>query len=202
MLLSANATVGSSRMNTKQAKDFLAQQAAEQAALDDTSLSDTERRMMYFTESDPTSCDDPLSLNDEFEAHDDTAQYEAKMSVLLQHAYQRLKAENPEGKRTWDQAVRELRKGDHYFLVLWDIKPTTKPQKGDSLKLLGVALLIVAGFVVAILLASKYNIDVDSYSRKYGWIVFVGLFLLVSGTLRTIYRALVVWFNRLARKDE
>jgi len=55
-------------MNTKQAKDFLAQQAAEQATLDHTSLSDIERRMIYFAESDPESCNDPLALNHEFEA--------------------------------------------------------------------------------------------------------------------------------------
>jgi hypothetical protein len=189
-------------MNTTQAKDFLAQQAAEQATLDHTSLSDIERRMMYFTESDPKSCADPLALNNEFEAQYDMATYEAKMSTLLQHAYQRLKAEDPEGKRTWDQAVRELRKGDHYFLVLWDIKPPTQPQKGDSFKLLGYALLIVAGLLIAIFLAVKYNIDADSYMRRYAWIVFVGVFLLASGTYRVLYRALVVWFHRLARKDE
>jgi len=44
------------------------------------------------------------------------------MSVLLQHAYERLKANEPEAKRTWDEAVRELRKGDQWFLVSWDIK--------------------------------------------------------------------------------
>jgi hypothetical protein len=189
-------------MNTTQAKDFLAQQAAEQATLDHTSLSDIETRMMYFTEGDPKSCADPLALNDEFEAQYDTAQYEAKMSALLRHAYQRLKAGDPEGKRTWDQAVRELRKGDHYFLVLWDIKPPTQSQKGDSFRLLGVALLIVAGTGIAVFLGIKYNIDADSYFRKYAWIVVVGVALLVSGTFRTIYRALVVWFHRLPGKDE
>lgn len=51
-------------MNTNEAKDFLVEQAAQQAALDRTPLSDLERRMMYFTESDPASCGDPFSLND------------------------------------------------------------------------------------------------------------------------------------------
>ena len=44
-------------MNTKQAKDFFvaqaAEQAAEQAAIEGVPLADTEKRMMYFTESDP-----------------------------------------------------------------------------------------------------------------------------------------------------
>src|ERR1700726_1095476 len=101
-------------MNTKEAKDFLADQAAQQAALDRTPLSDLERRMMYFTESDPDSCDDPVSLHDEFEEKYDTPKYEAKMSRLLSRAYKRLKAESPGGKLQWDDAISTLEKGDHY----------------------------------------------------------------------------------------
>jgi hypothetical protein len=54
-------------MNAKEAKDFLADQAAQQAALDHIPISDLEKRMMYFTESDPASCADAVRLNDEFE---------------------------------------------------------------------------------------------------------------------------------------
>ena len=43
-------------MNTKQAKDFLVEQATKQAALENLPLSDIEKKMMYFTESDPASC--------------------------------------------------------------------------------------------------------------------------------------------------
>jgi hypothetical protein len=189
-------------MNTRQAKDFLAQQAAEQATLDSTSLSDIERRMMYFTESDPKSCDDPLALNNEFEAQCDTTEYETKMARLLQHAHQRVKTEDPEGKRTWEQAIGELRKGDHYLLVLWDIKPPVDRPKGDSFKLLGVGLLIAALFGTAVVLAVNYNIDAEKYFRKYGWIVFVGLIVFASGMFRTIYRVLFVWFHRLTGREE
>ncbi|MGA3294463.1 MAG: hypothetical protein ABSE45_10835 [Candidatus Acidiferrales bacterium] len=34
-------------MNTKQAKDFLVQQTAEQASVENVPLSDLEKRMMY-----------------------------------------------------------------------------------------------------------------------------------------------------------
>jgi hypothetical protein len=54
------------RMNNKQAKEFLVQQAAEQAALDNVSLSEIEQKMMRFTESDPAACDNPFEVNDEF----------------------------------------------------------------------------------------------------------------------------------------
>jgi len=78
-------------MKTKQAKDFLVQQAAEQAARENVPLSDLEKKMMYFTESDPTSCENPIDLNEEFEAKYDKTEYEAKISRLLHHAYDRLK---------------------------------------------------------------------------------------------------------------
>lgn len=76
---------------------------------------------MYFTESDPSSCENPLELNDDFEAQHDTAEYEAKVSALLQRAHGRI--QNPKEKDSWDEAVSELRKGDHYLLVLLDEKP-------------------------------------------------------------------------------
>jgi len=108
------------RLNTKQAKDFLVEQTVEQAALDGVPLADVEKRMMYFTESDPASCDNPIELNDEFEAEFQTKEYEAKISRLLHHAYRRLKKENPERARNWEQAIQTLRKGDHYLLVMVD----------------------------------------------------------------------------------
>lgn len=87
-------------MNPKEAKDFLVQQTAQQAALEDISLSELEKRMMYFVENDPTSCADPLELNEEFEAQYDTAEYESKIARLLHNAHKRLKVENPETVRT------------------------------------------------------------------------------------------------------
>jgi hypothetical protein len=188
------------RMKTKQAKDFLVQQTAEQATRENISLSDIEKKMMYFTESDATSYDHPVELNEEFEAQYDTAEYEAKISRLLHHAYNRLKVEDPEGKRSWDQAVRTLRKGDHYFLVLWDT-PCGERRKGDSFKLLATALLIAASIAMAAFLAAKYNIDIDRY-RKYLLALVVGAVLLASGTFRLLYRIGVVWFHRRDTEDD
>jgi hypothetical protein len=110
-------------MNSRQAKDFLVRETAEQATIENVSLSDIEKKMTYFTESDSSSCDKPLELNEEFEAQYETAEYEAKVSGLLQRACDRLKAQDTEKERIWDEAVRELRKGDHYLLALLDIKP-------------------------------------------------------------------------------
>lgn len=195
-------------MNAKQAKDFLVQQTAEQAALEGVPLSDLEKRMMYFTESD-ASCENPLELNEEFEAQYDTSEYETKLSRLLQHAHQRLKKENPEGVRSWDQAVGTLRKGDHYILVLWDVKPPSGHSVRDSLKLLSLGMLIAAGVVAGAFLAAKYNIDLDRFknylpapSPRLAIVLYIGHALLAVGGFRLFNWVLVAWLERKARKDE
>jgi hypothetical protein len=188
-------------MKTKEAKDFLVQQTTEQATRENMPLSDIEKKMMYFTESDAASCHNPVELNDEFEAQYDTAEYEAKISRLLHHAYNRLKVEDPERKRNWDQAIRTLRKGDHYVLVLWDLNLPSEHPTRDFFKLLGVGLLVAVGIAIATLLAVKYKIDLEHF-RKYLLVVIVGLFLLVTGVFRALYRMAVVWFHRRTTEDD
>lgn len=155
-------------MKTKQAKDFLVQQADEQAAQEGVPLSDIEK--MYFTESNTTSCN-LRELNDEFEAQYDTPEYEAKISWLLLHAYERLKGEDPERVREWNLAIRTLRRGDNYILVLWDSKPPNEHPIRDFLKFLGVGMLFLADIFIVIIVQAKYNISFDRISfdrfRKY-----------------------------------
>lgn len=105
-------------MSSRQSTDFLVQQLVEQAALDGVTVSDLERRMLYFTETPGECPEDPYDLNTEFEDAYDNAEYEQRMSGLFKRAYARLKSENPESRRQWDAAVKELRKGDFYILVL------------------------------------------------------------------------------------
>jgi hypothetical protein len=130
-------------MRAREAKDFLVAQTAEQAALKGVSLSDLEKRMMYFTERGYVP-EDPISLNDEFEAEYDSDEYEAKISRLLHHAYYRLRKENKAVRKNWDLAIRCLRRGDHYLLVMWDLAPPGERPPGDSLKLLALGLGIAA----------------------------------------------------------
>jgi len=143
-------------MTVQEAKDFLAEHATQQASLDGAPLSDLEKRMMYFTES-ADATEDPIELNDEFEAQYDTAEYEAKVSRLLHHAFLRVKKENSETVRHWNEAVKVLNKGDPYILVLLDQKLSGERPPYDNLKLLGTALLtiLVGGSLVA--LAKHYN---------------------------------------------
>jgi hypothetical protein len=79
-------------MTVRDAKDFLVDQAAQQAAIDGVPLADLEKRMMYFTEWDDSG-GDPIALNEEFEAQYNTEEYEAKIAQLMRCA--RLKKRTP-----------------------------------------------------------------------------------------------------------
>ena len=94
-------------MKVLEAKDFLVQQTAEQAALERVPLSDLEKRMMYFTETDECP-ENPIALNEAFEAEFDTNEYESKISKLMRHAHSRIKKENPEAAQRWKEAIKEL----------------------------------------------------------------------------------------------
>jgi hypothetical protein len=177
-------------MNTMEAKDFLVEQAAQQAALDRTPLSDLERRMMDFTESDPASCGDPVSLNEEFEEKYDTAEYEAKMSRLLHRAYKRLKAENPGGKLQWDEAISTLEKGDHYVLLLWGQRSPIGARKNDpGSKVVKYGGMFVAGCFLLVKLADDRRVptwDLESF----GVLLFVLFFFTMSFLAQQGYQAL------------
>lgn len=65
----------------------------------------------------------------------------------MRRAHARLKEENTSLASTWDEAVQELRKGDHYLLVLLGDTSgqlLSPPLSSWSFwKLLGVALLVL-----------------------------------------------------------
>jgi hypothetical protein len=165
-------------MNVREAKDFLVQKTAEQAALQDVPLSDLERRMMYFTETGECP-EDPVALNDAFEAGCKTQQYETKVAKLMAHAYRQLKKDNPSAVQTWDEAIKLLRKGDHYILVLWDLRTAVERPPYDTLKLLGSALLVIIVLLVLI----------------FGWHAFADQFRWNPGP--TVNGSIPHWLGRL-----
>lgn len=90
-------------MRVQEAKNFLVQEIAIEAQLEGTPLSDLERRMLYFTESEDAT-EDPAALNEQFEKEYDTAEYEKKISRLMSHAYRRSNKDSPEKLRLWNEA--------------------------------------------------------------------------------------------------
>ena len=148
------------RMNVREAKDFLVDQAAQQAAIDGIPLSDLEKRMMYFTEWDDSG-GDPIALNDEFEAKYDTAQYEKKISRLMDRAYRRIKTESQDKVRSWNDAFEVLRKGDHYILML-------AHQSGSSLITKNWPTYVLAGFTMAGFATLIHFVFGSGRNRRHG----------------------------------
>jgi hypothetical protein len=157
-------------MRDLEAKDFLVRQTVEQATLENVPLSDLEKRMMYFTETGECP-EDPSAPNDSFEAAYDATEYEAKISKLMHHAYQRIRKENSETARRWKEATKQLSKGDHYLLILGGVSyPKERPQERppyDSLKLLGVAILVASAMFM---FAFVWDRIAPHFPDSLGWI--------------------------------
>jgi len=161
-------------MHTKEAKDFLVQQVAEQAALERVPLSDLEKRMLYFVENDPTSCENPLELNDEFDANYDTPEYEAKIARLLSDAYKRLKTDDPQRVVIWDSAMRLLSGGDHYLPVMWRGKlPRINRTPSSGSKVVKCGSIAMATFM----LGGYIAVDTKAPSWIGAAFVMAGFFL-------------------------
>ena len=124
-------------MRVREAKDILVQQITREASIEGIPLSDFGKRMMYFTEG-RTAVEDPIQLNEEFEAQYDNATYEKKVAQLMKHAYKRLKTADSPDKETWD---RSLKRGDHYILVMWGESSSLSTLMGFGLAVLILALV-------------------------------------------------------------
>lgn len=143
----------------KEAKDFLAGELAAEAEREGAPLSEIERKMLYFSETDWT-LPDMASVSAEFDRDYDQDEYEQKIAELARKVERRNRAENPEEKAAWQDALNELSEGDHYLTVLIRTKPKAlaasggffpaldKPAKRpphDILKLWITALGVVIG---------------------------------------------------------
>jgi hypothetical protein len=187
-------------MRVGEAKDFLVQQTADQAQREGIALSDLEKRMMYFTEG-PDATENPITLNEEFEAQYDTAEYEIKIARLMGHAYRQLKKESPDAARTWDAAIRELRKGDHYILVMWSPLSSATAARWGFWKTMGASLILVVLLLTLITIfghgSSDYNFRGNwkavngTHSPSPAWVQRSALALLVGVYIYSLYYCLI-----------
>jgi hypothetical protein len=100
----------------KQAKEYLIERIVAEAGRESVPLSDVERKMLYFSETDWT-LPGILDVNAEFERdYDDTA-YEQKIAGLVRNLETRATCEEQE---QWGDALIKLSEGDHYLQVLID----------------------------------------------------------------------------------
>jgi hypothetical protein len=170
-------------MRVREAKDFLVQQTAEQAALENVPLSDLEKRMMYFTETGECP-EDPLALNEEFEKEYNTDEYETKVKKLLADAHRRLKGERSPAVAEWEESLKVLDQTDDYILILCDRSPFARLANPEALPSVlffafRLGLLVFAAYLVWDFLKFLLRITGISGASLFG-VIFVIIFLAVA----------------------
>jgi hypothetical protein len=142
----------------RKAKEFLVSRIVEAANRENVSLSEVERKMLYFSETD-WSLPDIMQVNEEFERDYDQDDYEKKIRDLVRNAAKHDRKESTDLYDSWLEAIALLQKGDHYILVM--IQAADLRPRGDQLKLLIAGLGVVAAVLGYVFLSSFV-------SGKYG----------------------------------
>ena len=99
------------------AKRFFVDKIVGETAAELRPLSDSERQMLSFSESDPEFVVNP-ALVSKLAAEISDKEYEAKVAGLLKRAYQRDVARDSAERDTYREAYAVLSQGDHYLLIM------------------------------------------------------------------------------------
>lgn len=172
----------------REAKEFVVAKIVEEAQREGVSLSEVERKMLYFSETDWT-LPDIMAVSDEFDKEYDRKDYEKKIAGLIRRLVKRIRKDNRDEYDSWMRALRKLSAGDHYVPVMVrQAGPAGRPAQpyGNVAKLLFVGLLL-AWYIGGGLLLDRLGIDEGSalaQGRMLSWlalavaiIVFVVLYV-------------------------
>jgi ATP-dependent helicase/DNAse subunit B len=132
--------------SAREGKEFLISRIVEETNRENVPLSEVERKMLYFSESDWT-LPDIMEVNDQFDRECDQDEYEEKITALVSKAAQHDRKQSGEKYDAWWDAIRLLEKQDHYILVM--IRAAGLRPRFDQLKLFIVGLAIAAALVAA-----------------------------------------------------
>lgn len=151
-------------------KEYLISRIVAEAKQEGVPLSDVERKMLYFSETDWT-LPGILEVNAEFERDYDETEYEEKIADLVRNLESRA---TPEEQDMFDDALLKLSDGDHYLQILignasvrsehsalgklapWlpAIDAPAKRRPGDMRRLILVGLGFGALFLIAIVITA------------------------------------------------
>jgi hypothetical protein len=129
----------------RDAKEYLVRRILAQAKQDGVPLSDVERDMLYFSETDWT-LPNMMAISQEFDQNYDQDEYESKIGQIVLRIRNQPDANLDD---SWDEAVHRLLDEDHYLLVLIDgaSKSSSRPVKmsrGDIFRLILASVVVVA----------------------------------------------------------
>jgi hypothetical protein len=144
--------------SSREAKEFLISKIVEEAQRENISLSDTERKMLYFSET-AWSLPNIYEVNEAFERNYSQPEYEAKIAILIRSFRTRNRKPTSQELASWNEALHAIEQEDHYLLVLIKIADGSL-SSGDSeskstrfLQLLGIG---IAAFCVITISALAY----------------------------------------------
>ena len=138
-----------------EAKRFFVDRILAQASRDDVPLSDNERWMLGFSESDPEFVVDPERLS-AFEAEIPDQAFEAKVARLIRRAYEHDLELDSEARAVYRDARDSLSRGDHYLLVMIDqaLGPRRRRGLAGAFAKTAVLLLLVPATAIALIFAA------------------------------------------------
>ena len=105
--------------SAREAKEFLVSRIVEEARRENTPLSEVERKMLYFSETYWT-LPDIASVSEEFDREYNQGEYERKITRLVKEAAIHDQQQSSKQYDSWSDAIRLLKKEDHYILVVID----------------------------------------------------------------------------------
>lgn len=150
--------------SARAAKEFLVSKIIEQAEQDSVPLTEVERKMLYFSETDWTLPDIRV-VSEEFDRAYDQDAYERKIADLIRRVYERVLCAHRAEYDDWWSAVQYLNKEDHYLLVMVNLAGL-RP-RWDQLKLFAagiiVATLLMCLGLLRVYLKASYGIDPSKY---------------------------------------
>lgn len=100
-----------------EAKKFFVEKIILEASQQGTFLTDAQRYMLSWSESDPDFKIIP-EMNASFEQENTDIEYEKKVRTLIKNAYERDTKKDKTLRDDWRKAYSVLKKGDHYILVM------------------------------------------------------------------------------------
>ena len=143
----------------REAKEFLISEIVAEAQRENTSLSEVERKMLYFTESGWT-LPDIMKVSEDFDHEYDQDEYEQKLAKLVARADSHIRKGRRDDYDRWWGAIRFLEREDHYISVM--IRLAGLRIRGDQLRLFATGLGIVTVIFMSVFLGIKYNIRMPS----------------------------------------
>ncbi len=186
----------------REAKEYLVGRIVAQARREGVSLTEVERKMLYFAEAGWT-LPNMSDVNEEFERDYDNHEFEQKIAGLVRRIEEANKASGWLEQEAWDDAVIKLSEGDHYLLVLLDPSfstsgKTVRPPH-DILKLWLTAFGIVFGLLVLAVLGNwlfgpRFWAVADwvfDRNRFAFFLVFAVLIWVLRSKLREVLNALL-----------